>query len=54
MSDENVISGERLIELLMALTPEQRQLPVYSEGCDCYGEAKGIAVQDDFILVERL
>lgn len=47
------LSVNALIEKLTALTPEQRDLPVWSEGCDCSGEAFGIHVADEAVHITR-
>lgn len=35
-----------LIAKLEALPEEQKDLPVYTEGCDCSGPANGVEVHD--------
>jgi len=39
------LTANELIELLTALPPEQRELPVDIEGCDCDGPAFSVTVE---------
>lgn len=42
-----------LIEALQALTEEQKDLEVQTEGCDCYGDCASIKVEKKYVLLER-
>jgi hypothetical protein len=41
------VNVNELIAKLETLTPEQKELPVYSEGCDCSKPADGVMVWYD-------
>lgn len=55
MSDVEVrpITVDELIAKLAALPPEQRQLGVTLEGCDCSGPAYGIYVGRESVEIVR-
>lgn len=52
------MTGRQLLEKLQALSAEQLDLEVNIEGCDCWGEAGDVAVDDNFgapiIAITRL
>lgn len=47
------ITARQLMALLEQLPEDKKDLVVWSEGCDCDGEAAGILVDDDRILLFR-
>jgi hypothetical protein len=42
------MTGRQLLEKLQAFSAEQLDLEVEIEGCDCWGEAGDVAVDDNF------
>lgn len=49
-SEDRAITVAELIEVLKSLPQD---LPVYADGCDCIGKAKGAEVEDYYVLVHR-
>jgi len=54
------LTGQQLIDKLLALTEEEKQLLVATEGCDCLGaaddvtiEKAGYIIKHDLILITR-
>lgn len=47
------MTGNELIAALQALSPEQRELPVASEGCDCSGTVQAVDICDGEIYLRR-
>lgn len=49
---KNILTVKRLIELLEGVLDQD--LPVITEGCDCNGDAGGIEVEKDYIIITRV
>lgn len=47
------MTGNELIAMLSALTPEQRELNVWTEGCDCDGRAHDVKIESGDIIITR-
>lgn len=49
--EPKVMTARELLRALETLTEEQKDLPVYTQGCDCDGDLKGVEViQGDYRL----
>jgi len=52
---EKCLTVDDLIAELQKLSPEQRRLPVMSEGCDCYGDVVAVSSNKagSIVVLER-